>query len=286
MLRTTLTPYPHHSWLADWIAIMPPRVFAVVEYRCVVHRLLLTTSGDAHVAWHGHGREEKFQSTEGDIGFYPRDDAMHRLAITTTAAYRAYVLLLPDEHMQAIHASDGLRPGHEPRPIPAVRDAVIQACLLRLAEGGSCRSVSDDIGAEVAARQIVMRLSVLAGGRSPDWHRDTSVFSPSVMREAIERVDTNLARHPSLEELSTGFGLSPSHFARKFRRSAGLSLNRFMNQRRVGLAMTLLRTTKVTLAQLSLDLGFCSQSHFTRVFRQLTGMTPHQFRGGCRHAGG
>jgi len=283
MSGSTLSPYPHYSWLADWITILPPRVFALVEYRCVAHRLLLTTSGDAHVAWDGHGRAEQFQSTVGDIGFYPRDDTLHRLAITATAAYRVYVVLLPDQHMQAIHASDGLRPGHEPRPMPVVRDAFMQACLLRLAEGPG--SISDDIGAEIAARQIVMWLAVHAGGKIPDWHSDTSVFPPGVMRQVIERVDANLARHASLEEVSRGFGLTPGHFARKFRKSAGMSLNRFMNRRRVGLAMTLLRTTTAPLAQLSLDVGFCSQSHLTRLFRQLTGVTPHRFRRGCRPAG-
>jgi AraC-like DNA-binding protein len=39
-----------------------------------------------------------------------------------------------------------------------------------------------------------------------------------------------------------------------------------------------MKTDGVPLAQQSLDLGFCSQSHFTRLFSGLTGITPHQFR--------
>lgn len=97
------------------------------------------------------------------------------------------------------------------------------------------------------------------------------------MRQIVDRVDAYLAAHPSLEHLSQGFGLSPSHFARKFQQSTGLSLNRFMNRRRIGLALALLRSANTPLAQLSLDLGFCSQSHFTRLFRGLTGLTPLQF---------
>jgi AraC family transcriptional regulator len=97
------------------------------------------------------------------------------------------------------------------------------------------------------------------------------------MRQIVERVDAHLTTHPSLDVMSRGFGLSPSHFARKFRQSTGLSLNRFMNQRRIGLSLALLRSGKTPLAQLSLDLGFCSQSHFTRLFSSLTGLTPYQF---------
>jgi AraC family transcriptional regulator len=73
-------------------------------------------------------------------------------------------------------------------------------------------------------------------------------------------------------------GLSPSHFARKFRQSAGVSLKRFINRRRLGVAFGLLKQGKSPLSQLSLDLGFASQSHFTRFFREHTGLTPHRFR--------
>jgi AraC-like DNA-binding protein len=276
----TLSPYPHYSWLAHWIVIRPPCVFALFEDRYVTHRLLLTTSGDARIAWNAQAGDLLFQSTVGDVGFYPRDDTTHRMAITASAGYHAYAILLPDKDVRDIHVSDGLRPVNEAHATPVFRDAVLQACLLRLARGSGCRHVSEDIGDEIAARQIVIRLSVIVGGRPPDWTKDRSVFTPCVMWQVVERLDAFLALHASLEQVSSGFGLSPSHFARKFHQSTGLSLNRFMNRRRVGLALVLLRTARTPLAQVSLDLGFCSQSHFTRVFRGLTGMTPHVFSRG------
>lgn len=280
----TLSPYPHYSWLAHWIAIRPPRVFASFEARHVSHRLLLTTGGESRIAWTAHGTSALFRSTIGDIGFYPCDSAPHGLTFTATDAYQAYAILLPANHVCAIGASDDLHPEFMPRAVPVFRDTVLQACLLRLSEGSGCRDVSEDIGDEIAARQIVMRLCALAGGSPPDWLKDTSVFAPCVMRQIVERVDTLLAAHASLEHISRGFGLSPSHFARKFQQSAGLSLNRFMNRRRIGLALVSLRKAQVPLAQLSIDLGFCSQSHFTRVFSGLTGMTPYQFSR-ARHLG-
>lgn len=279
----TLSPYPHYSWLAHWTVIQPPSMFALFEDRHVTHRLLLTTTGDARIAWNAHGRDVLFQSTVGDVGFYPCDYATHRLGITATAAYHAYTVFLPDKHLHDIYASDGLRLGGRIHAIPVFRDAVMEACLLRLAGGTRYRYVSEDIGDEIAARQIVMRLCIIAGGKTPDWQKDESVFTPCVMRQVVERVDAHLAIHASLEQVSSGFGLSPSHFARKFQKSAGVSLNRFMNRRRVGLAIALLRSAQTPLAQVSLDLGFCSQSHFTRVFRGLTGITPHQFGRGRRH---
>ena len=129
----------------------------------------------------------------GDVGFYPCDYATHRLGITTTAAYHAYAVFLPDKHVRDIYASDGLHSGNNISAMPVFRDAVIQACLLRLAGGSRYRHVSEDIGDEIAARQIVVRLYIIAGGKTPDWQKDTSVFTPYVMRQVVERVDSHLA---------------------------------------------------------------------------------------------
>ena len=81
-----------------------------------------------------------------------------------------------------------------------------------------------------------------------------------------------------LQELSLLTGHSPSHFARKFLVTTGLSLGRFLNRRRVAAALVALRDDPQSLAQVALDLGFSSRSHFTRLFSSLTGMTPAKYR--------
>ena len=47
---------------------------------------------------------------------------------------------------------------------------------------------------------------------------------------------------------------------------------------RVDRAKTLLRESRLGLVDIAIELGFCSQSHFTQVFRCLVGMTPSRFR--------
>ena len=42
--------------------------------------------------------------------------------------------------------------------------------------------------------------------------------------------------------------------------------------------MPLLQTGSTPLSQIALDLGFSSQSHFTRLFSSLTGFTPASYR--------
>ena len=42
----------------------------------------------------------------------------------------------------------------------------------------------------------------------------------------------------------------------------------------------MLATTKLSASQIAMALGFASQSHFVKVFRQFAGVTPKQYRAG------
>ena len=282
MEGSTLPPFPHYTWFAHALSVHPPQVFAHHEQRHVMARLLLTMTGDADVTWTTRGIVETVHVGAGDIGFYPCDGAVHGLAITSPAGYRGYMLLLPGGHVCGGCGPGGSLPRRSLDPLPVFRDGVMLACLQRLAAGIARRGISEDVGDEIAARQVVSRLWAVAGAGEPAWRSHSSCFTAAVMREIVARVDEGLAARHSLANVSRGFGLSPSHFAKKFRNSTGLSLNRFINTRRVGEALALLGGRSVPLAQLSLDLGFCSQSHFTRSFRGMTGLTPHKF-GRLRH---
>ncbi|MEX1076567.1 MAG: AraC family transcriptional regulator [Pirellulales bacterium] len=281
MKGSRLSIYPHYTWLAHWLNIHPPHVFARYHCEQANHLVMLTTDGDTDFVWATDSAEIRFHATAGDITFFPCDHARHAVSITATAGYQAYVLCLPETHLRLMRDTDNMPPEAHRRAIPIFRDTLVQASLVRLSgagEQGKERGVSCDIGDEIAARQIIMRLSVLTGSREPDWPSDACVFSPVVMRQIVGRIDAQLGGSISLEQMSSDFGLSASHFARKFRRSAGVSLNRFINRRRLGVAFGLLRLGKSPLSQLSLALGFSSQSHFTRLFHTHTGFTPYGFR--------
>jgi AraC-like DNA-binding protein len=273
-----LSPYPHLSWFAFGLTIRSPQVFLLHEYRAVTHRLMVTEEGDAHLAWATGAANETCHVTVGSLVFLPGDSARHSIGITAPEGYRGHEVLVPIGHLESVCEAEGVGHMTDSRLHSVFRDTLLLACVLRLLAGSVRGHLAEDVGTEIAARQAIMRLAVLGGGRPPAWRKDASTFPPRVMTLIVERVDAHLKAHPSLEEISSGFGLSPSHFARKFQHSTGLSLNRFINRRRIGLSLASLKTGGESLAQLSLDLGFSSQSHFTRLFSSLVGVTPHQFR--------
>ena len=72
--------------------------------------------------------------------------------------------------------------------------------------------------------------------------------------------------------------LSPFHFSRLFRDATGLSPHRYVIERRIRAAQKMLSSTQSPLVDVALETGFGSQATFTRAFRQVTGVTPSQFR--------
>ena len=103
-------------------------------------------------------------------------------------------------------------------------------------------------------------------------------LTPWQLRLVRNTINANLEGKFSLEQIARECKLSVSHFARAFARSTGISLHRWLMQRRVDVAKDLMLTTDSSLVEISLRCGFSDQSHFTRVFAEATGETPGRWR--------
>ncbi|BCS89380.1 AraC family transcriptional regulator [Pseudodesulfovibrio sediminis] len=81
----------------------------------------------------------------------------------------------------------------------------------------------------------------------------------------------------SLDELSEVAGLSRYHLLRVFQASTGLPPHAFQTQLRVDLGKRMLASGR-TISQAAVEAGFADQSHFSRVFKKITGATPKQYQ--------
>ena len=96
------------------------------------------------------------------------------------------------------------------------------------------------------------------------------------VRLVREYLEDNHAENVSLEDLASVANLSPFHLSRSFRKEVGLPPHEYQTQVRVLRAKALL-IRGVPIAQAAFDTGFASQSHFTRYFKRLVGVTPGAF---------
>ena len=101
---------------------------------------------------------------------------------------------------------------------------------------------------------------------------------PLLVGKALDFMRQNLHRDISRDEVARHAGISPSHFSRLLKERTGRSFTELLRQCRVDLATELLRGTELSLAQIADQCGFCDQSYFTRVFQDVKGTTPGQFR--------
>jgi AraC family transcriptional regulator len=162
-------------------------------------------------------------------------------------------------------------------PILASQDSIMRDCMVCLAATSTADHKPADIGVDEVARRFILLFVELNGGGKPAWHDDASGFDRRTLLNLVAYVDEHLRIAPSLSDMAVLAGMSPSHFAKKFRQSTGLSLNRFANRRRILRSLETLKTD-ASIASIALDLGFSSQSHFTRLFTGLTGMTPAKYQ--------
>lgn len=91
-------------------------------------------------------------------------------------------------------------------------------------------------------------------------------------------IRSNLDANISLASLAGLVGLSPFEFARMFKTATGVSPHRFVMQERILKSQRLLKERHHSLVEISLAVGFCSQSHFTYAFRRAVGLPPGRYQ--------
>lgn len=104
----------------------------------------------------------------------------------------------------------------------------------------------------------------------------------SQARRVLDYIESNLSQGLTLKELAEISELSLHHFARMFKRTMGVPPHRYILERRLERAKEMLRTSRASLADISLSVGFDSQSHFTTAFGRMVGATPTEFQTSSR----
>lgn len=103
---------------------------------------------------------------------------------------------------------------------------------------------------------------------------------PAAVLRAVTLMRSRLAESVSLDELAGAAGLSPFHFSRQFKAATGHPPHEYHIRMRVDRAQELLRTRgrEWTLAAIAAECGFVDQSHFSRHFKRVVGVTPGEYR--------
>ena len=104
------------------------------------------------------------------------------------------------------------------------------------------------------------------------------LYGEDAFNRALDYLNKNYMEDISLDSLAAYAGFSRYTLSRMFRQHTGSTFTQYLSKRRVDMAMELLASTRVPITQVALQCGFNSIATFNRVFRDVKGCTPTQYR--------
>jgi AraC family transcriptional regulator len=128
-------------------------------------------------------------------------------------------------------------------------------------------------GAAVAIEALVLEMLVASSRAADKAHPKT----PDATR-ALEAVRADPFRRWTLEALAAECGMPPAALSRAIRKQTSKTLGAIALEARIQAAAELVRKDDRPLAEIARAAGFADQSHFTRLFRRVTGTTPGAWR--------
>lgn len=101
-------------------------------------------------------------------------------------------------------------------------------------------------------------------------------LTPLVWRTVNDFIQAHLAEALTLERLASIAQLSPTHFGRAFKQTAGQSPHQFVIATRLAYARSLIETTDLPIGMIAKSAGFSSNSHMTATMNRLWNITPRR----------
>jgi AraC family transcriptional regulator len=134
----------------------------------------------------------------------------------------------------------------------------------------------DDVS-RLAIESLVLGIIAEASRRAHAVERAVPLW----LRTALALIELNFAEQLSLASVARQVGVHPVHLARTFRDVYQTPFAAHIRGLRIEYARQQLAGT-AALSDIACAAGFCDQSHFSRCFKQHTGLTPAAYRANLR----
>jgi AraC-like DNA-binding protein len=96
--------------------------------------------------------------------------------------------------------------------------------------------------------------------------------------KAVNYIRTRIDSTISVDKLARLFHLTNDHFIRLFKKEMHCTPLQYINRKKIEKAQLLLTMRKGTIKDIALSLSFSDVSHFFKIFKKITGVSPEQFK--------
>ena len=183
----------------------------------------------------------------------------------------AYRTCYPDAALMGEIAEDLESPG-----LPMFSNGIVEAPELARAFVKAHRLAGQTLEQEASMLVVLGELSKRFGdGERHD--RASGGETGRRFRLYGDLVEADLSTGFDLARLAQAGGVSRFQVIRDFHRAAGMTPGQYLRDRRIRAASALVKTG-MPLAEIAASTGFADQSHLTRVFKAIKGMSPGAWR--------
>jgi AraC family transcriptional regulator len=211
----------------------------------------------------------------GDISLYP---AHLRKSFQSYQEAEAIHLFLAPSLLERTKAELGLKDGTllEPKLSSGV-DPLIQQIALALKTSLEIDGTTTALYADAMANALSVHLFTRYSTHKSTVKCPQGGLPKQKLKQVLDHIQDALDREVNLAELAKLVQLSPYHFSRLFKQSLGISPHPYHIRCRIDRAKQLLVDRRISLSEIAISVGFCSQGHLNYHFKRYVGITPMAF---------
>jgi AraC-like DNA-binding protein len=212
-------------------------------------------------------RGKSYQAVAGDLLLLNAEEAHASRSIAVE--YKS-VQINPRSFARLL--SDGITNNPPCFADPVVRDPELFQMFARLYSTlqSNCTPLEQEAELVTAVDTLGNRL----GKKRVDC--STTAIEPLSVKKVRDYLRAHYSENVSLSQLAAIAGLSPFHLVRVFRYRIGVPPHEYQTQLRITRAQQMMRAGS-SIAEAAMDSGFFDQSHLSRNFKRITGLTPRTY---------
>ena len=107
-----------------------------------------------------------------------------------------------------------------------------------------------------------------------------NIVCSNLITSITQFVNKNYTDNIKLNDAAKYAYVNPSHLSRVFNKEMHCNFRTYLNNIRIEKAKSLLQEPELSIVDISNQVGFTDQSYFNKIFKQMTSLTPYQYRKG------
>jgi AraC family transcriptional regulator len=266
------------GWNGVHLELHQQPTFATTEHQHTMHAIAYGLAYSSGVCASGtrvlDGKLERERRNSGDLAIIPAGIS-HRCSWDAQAQFM--ILAIEPALLQQV-GQDWVNPD-QIELIPQFmnrQDSFIQGIFSALSAEAEMGGIGSYLLIDSLKTALAIHLLRHYCATQPKLSTYADGLSQSRLQKVIEYIHEYLDQNLKLVDLSEIAQISPYHFLRLFKKSMGVTPHRYILQCRIDLAKSLLQHSELNIAEIAVRTGFCDQSHLTRAFKRLVGVTPKQ----------